>query len=299
MYEWDPEVERESDGKFDSTFPYEASVDGLLFLLKWLHVECSLPQRTDDIHGMTLATCATEFGRVRVLQWLYSQGLLDITSPDRNGLTVAHLAACSGQLNVLEWLYRENLLETKMTTYSGHTLAQLSAQSDSAHILEWLVSCGLLDLEDKKEMQTIVAIANAELKERGRFNAMRWLQSIGTCEVNAKDEDGRTMAHHAATHGRLDILKKLHAKGQLDDTDKDAQGCTIAVCAAAADQLEVLEWMHAELILDANDPNLTKLAYNQNHQKLYKWMRSRDLLRRIEYESDSESSPPERRLFCC
>jgi ankyrin repeat protein len=163
-----------------------------------------------DRWGETPLYIAASRGHKSIVETLLGKGA-DINAADHRGQTPLHQSVQSGQDEVAELLIAEGA-DINVKNNDGRTPLEIALSRNHKEIVELLVANGA-------EVTSIHAAAKL-----GDANKVTACLERGT-DVNAKDENGQTALHIAASNKHKDIAELLTAKG-ADVNAKDKWGYT-------------------------------------------------------------------------
>lgn len=148
--------------------------------------------------------------------------------------TPLHVAVRNGRLKIVELI-----LTTDPNVPEGERpLVPLAAASGSVEVLRWLLKHGYKDVETSGgKISGLFAAARA-----GSWSTFDLLSSGRSAALKAVDEQGSTIAHHAAQGGSEKILKALQKAG-IVFTVANTAGETPLHLAVRAKQEGTIRWL--------------------------------------------------------
>ncbi|MBU0717999.1 MAG: ankyrin repeat domain-containing protein [Planctomycetes bacterium] len=175
-----------------------------------------LPGQADvdaaDAQGATLLHHAARLGDSKCVAVLLDYGF-NVNARDRKGRTPLHYAAMAGQDNVVNTLLARGA-DAKVTDDLGETPAHL-ADKAAAKLAR--------DGGDERLRSFMTILGRLGAAEQGPgspvptppFHGTEQIRQFieGGGNINARDENGRTMLHSAASMGRLDVVEFLLDRG--------------------------------------------------------------------------------------
>ncbi|KAL7912680.1 ankyrin repeat-containing domain protein [Trichoderma velutinum] len=216
----------------------------------------------DSINGSTPLMWATARGHKAVVKLLLEKGG-NINAQDRGGRTSLSIAA----------LYKHEAIIELLRQSGGNIYAK-----DYTAILNLYYSSGrrnvrVLDLVDENENQDMT-----QNSKSSHYNMSRIISDVdiyplieSDADLNAKDDDGRTLLSHAAELGRCNVIQLLIETGKVDLNETDGEtGMTPLHWAVVGGHLSVVELLvnaGAQLETKEKEYQMTALGLAIQHKQ--------------------------------
>eukprot|EP00049_Salpingoeca_infusionum_P005521 m.93150 g.93150 ORF g.93150 m.93150 type:complete len:2953 (-) comp12996_c0_seq1:137-8995(-) len=198
---------------------FEGHVDTLRAFIE-LEAKLTMP----DKGRRTALHIAAMMGHLEAVQVLIEEGGMYCQMADKRGCTPLHLACKNGHFDVCQYLLRAGH-DLDVTDTSGNTPAHYAAAYDWVGLLQLLHHYGA-DLTKSNDWKTSI-LSIAVIKSC--ISCIIYLLSIGSHDLSAKDNQGRTLLHQAClaepSEATVAIVEKLLEKG-ADPHARDLNSAT-------------------------------------------------------------------------
>ena len=199
--------------------------------------------RLDD--GRTALMLASKYGREDITRNLLHAGA-DVNATNNNGGTALMYSAIRANLPTVQLLLA-NGAKVNMKAKFGWTALMVAASKGRAEIIRELLAHGA-NANTRDTYQWTPLIRASHL---GHATAVRELLNHPNTDMNARDENGATALHHAATDGYYDVAVMLiEAEATLDI--EDVFGFTPGQRAAKRENYDIYNLLRDALTQAAN-----------------------------------------------
>ncbi|XP_037921876.1 uncharacterized protein LOC119658489 [Hermetia illucens] len=188
--------------------------------------------------------------------------------------TSKHHAACVSSLVL--WL---RMLDNK----NRDTVLHCAAYSGNAALCEWVLQLPYMARNSPRQICVNVENECGETPLHaatlGSVEVLETLQKHGA-NLNAKDNLGQSVLHHAAFHGREDMCVWL-VKANADPSCQTKSGVTVLHAAAQSGNLKLVEWLvekvHLSIleVAEKSRSNILHFAAASGNRDLCEWLLTR------------------------
>jgi ankyrin repeat protein len=199
-----------------------------------------------DYHTPLMTAC--KWSRISVARFLLSQSA-KVNMRNKFGETALIVAAANGSLEAVELLLSEKDIDINSVSVKGASALEAAARREHGKIVETLLNQPGLD---QKHLGTALTVATKteiirQILQTGRvpelsgstalLNAARWgdkktVEALlnfdvnARVDVNARDYDGNTALHHAASRRKLGLVEVLLKHPNIKTDIKNNKGLT-------------------------------------------------------------------------
>jgi len=170
----------------------------------------------DDLASLKLSTHARK-GELEQMRALIKYGY-SVKCKDYDSRTALHAAAGENNLHIVQLVLREGA-DVNVTDWHGHTPLDEAVARENTKIAQ------VLRLNGAKRGEQHSPSELGHVVRTGRLDKLEEFVQNG-CDVNAKDDDGRTALHLAAGYGYLHLVEYLVRQAGADTNIKDPRGAT-------------------------------------------------------------------------
>ena len=192
--------------------------------------------------------------------------ITNVNVQDKEGMTALHFAVVNGLIDAVKLLLQNDKIDVSLSHRFGMNAILWAAHDGHLDIIKLLVEDGRSNIQSVDDEQW-TPLHHAVM--RNNVEILLYLISKGA-DVNAKQIEGMTPLHYAATMGFINSIEVLQRSPSIDMNPQDEGGLTPLLWAAQTNHVEAIQKL-------MEDPRTNPSIADNEHANILHWAAQGDL----------------------